>query len=147
MDPFYCHDPDVGHLFFLLPLSFPFHHDLVHSSPGCSQLSMTHNDDMPYYTWLTMTSSDIITYDVGGFSVTHMFCHIYYKLYIFNYKYPVVAVVRPQSCLHLNLAIHKAPCLLPLYICLYLAVKASSETLNSLTVMSQWRCLARLVQI
>ena len=44
-----------------------------------------------------------------------LFVLVYYKLWLFNYKYPVVAVVRPQSCLHLLLAIQVLPSqLLPL---------------------------------
>ena len=35
-----------------------------------------------------------------------LFAFVYYKLRVFDYKYPVVAVVRPQSCLRLTLAIH-----------------------------------------
>ena len=38
-----------------------------------------------------------------------LFVLIYYKLWIFNYKYCIVAVVRPQSCLHLLLAIQVIP--------------------------------------
>ena len=38
-----------------------------------------------------------------------LFVLIYYKLWIFNYKYCVGTVVRPQSCLRLLLAIQVIP--------------------------------------
>ena len=34
-----------------------------------------------------------------------LFTPVCYRLRLFNYKYRIVAVVRPQSCLHLLLAI------------------------------------------
>ena len=40
-----------------------------------------------------------------------LFAHVCYRLCVFDYKYPVVAVVRPQSCLRLTLAIHYLPSL------------------------------------
>ena len=43
-----------------------------------------------------------------------LFVTVSYKLCVFNYKYHVVAVVRPQSCLRPFLAIT----LIPLYLCL-----------------------------
>ena len=38
-----------------------------------------------------------------------LFMFICYRLCLFNYKYRVVAVVRPQSCLRLLLAIQVIP--------------------------------------
>ena len=83
---------------------------------------VTHDDVFwHHYLWRRMTS-----YDSSCCGI------IYYKLYVFNYKYLVVAVVRLQSWLRLYLAQYKALGS-PLNFCLYLAVKASSNPLNSLT--------------
>ena len=48
------------------------------------------------------------------FHDSHLFAYICYRLCVLNYKYLVVAVVGPQSCLRLILAIH----CFALYLCL-----------------------------
>ena len=55
-----------------------------------------------------------------------LFVSVYYRLCVFNYKYHVVAVVRPLSCLSLFLAIH----CIPLNFCLTWIAMPSSRTPN-----------------
>ena len=68
-----------------------------------------------------------------------LFALIYYKLWIFNYKYHVVAVVRPQSCLHLLLAIQVIPSqllsLLSYYTLLWITEPLNHWTLASIATM------------
>ena len=64
-----------------------------------------------------------------------LFALIYYKLWIFNYKYCVVAVVRPQSCLHLLLAIQVIPSQL-LSLLSYYTLLWITEPLNHWTLAS-----------
>ena len=60
--------------------------------------------------------------------VTHLHTLIYYKLCLPYYKYWLSICSRPQLCLCLTLAIHP----IPLYFCLYLVIKTSSEPLSHL---------------
>ena len=60
-----------------------------------------------------VTHPRILILGPGGCTMTHglipwltLLAYICYRLCVLNYKYPVVAVVAPQSCLHLYLAIH-----------------------------------------
>ena len=70
----------------------PLNHSHVHNR---------HHYPSPWGLWLWLTC---ICHDLS------MFTLIYYRLYIFNYKYLAVAVVSPQPCLHLTLAsIQQAP--------------------------------------
>ena len=70
----------------------PLNHSHVHNR---------HHYPSPWGLWLWLTCS---CHDLS------MFTLIYYRLYIFNYKYLAVAVVSPQPCLHLTLAsIQQAP--------------------------------------
>ena len=74
-----------------------------------------------------------------------LFVLICYRLYIFNYKYRVVAIVRLQSCLHPSLAIH----CIPLNFCLTWATTPSSEPqepLNHWTLASTVPCSCQVYQ-
>ena len=73
--------------------------------------------------WAYPMTHGLIPWLMGLSHDSPLFAYICYRLWLFNYKYHVVAVVRPQSCLRLLLAIQ----VIPLYLCLFWATMPSSE--------------------
>ena len=118
---------------------------LFFSSSLCSTFTTSFVPILDHSLWLILVDSSctIMTHPrtpiLGpeGCTMTHgptpwliLVCtHIYYKLWLFNYKYHVVAVVRPQSCLRPLLAIQ----VIPLYLCLAWATMPSSWPWNHWT--------------
>ena len=69
------------------------------------------------------------------FCDSSLFTLVHYRLCIFNYKYRVVAVVRPQSCLRPLLAIQVLPSH-PLSLLSYYALLWTTEPLNHWALVS-----------
>ena len=125
-----CHDSILQMDFFSFVIPF--------LSSLCSPFVTTFvlSSDYPFVTHDLDSACTIVTHPripvLGpeGCTMTHglttwltLVAFICYRLCIFNYKYRVVAVVRPQSCLCPFLAIH----CIPLNCCLTWAAMPSSE--------------------